>query len=124
MANHADVGRAFVTHYYTVFDSDRTQLGPLYDHTSMLSFEGAHLQGGAAIVEKLRNLQFQTVAHKIGTLDTQPTVGGGILVFVCGHLVADGEAERPLMFSQTFHLMPTAAGGYFVLNDMFRLNYS
>ena len=90
----------------------------------MLTFEGSQFQGPQAIVEKLSNLSFQTVAHQVTSMDVQPTVAGGILVFVCGNLVADGEAEHPLKFSQTFHLMPNeGGGGYWVLNDVFRLNY-
>lgn len=30
MSQIEQIGRAFVSHYYTTFDSDRSQLGPLY----------------------------------------------------------------------------------------------
>ena len=46
----------------------------------------------------------------------------GIVVFVSGQLLVEGETH-PLKFSQVFHLLP-ANGSYFVLNDMFRLNYA
>lgn len=33
-------------------------------------------------------------------------------------------SDQPLKFSQTFNLMPLpGGGGYWVLNDVFRLNY-
>ena len=39
-ANFDAVGQAFITHYYQVFDNDRSQLGSLYkDDVSMLNFE-------------------------------------------------------------------------------------
>ncbi|KAK7826576.1 nuclear transport factor 2b [Quercus suber] len=34
------VGRAFVDHYYHLFDNDRAALSSLYQPTSMLTFEG------------------------------------------------------------------------------------
>jgi hypothetical protein len=39
-ANFEQVGRAFAEHYYTVFDSDRSQLGALYkEEVSFMNFE-------------------------------------------------------------------------------------
>ena len=35
----------------------------------------------------------------------------------------DGE-QHPLKFSQVFQLMPSPQGSYYVLNDIFRLNYA
>jgi hypothetical protein len=59
-------------------------------------------------------------------LDAQPSPapqGSGILVFVSGQLSCDG--ANPLRFSQAFNLqpIPNQAGGYYVLNDLFRLCY-
>eukprot|EP00761_Pharyngomonas_kirbyi_P003295 gb/GECH01003299.1/.p1 GENE.gb/GECH01003299.1/~~gb/GECH01003299.1/.p1 ORF type:complete len:127 (+),score=37.46 gb/GECH01003299.1/:1-381(+) len=126
MSNFEEIGTAFVKHYYQVFDSDRSQLVHLYQDESMLSFEGDQIQGAEKIVEKLQGLRLGQVAHQISSLDCQPSVSGGVIVFVCGQLVADGEEERPMAFSQIFHLMPADAGGnnFYVTNDMFRLNLS
>ncbi len=77
-------------------------------------------------------------------MDCQPTSSNGILVFVCGNLKVDQEAN-PVKYSQCFVLLPTAAGGWYVQNgepalfkitwknlikadlfvgaDIFRLNY-
>ena len=59
-------------------------------------------------------------------MDSHPTAGDGVLVHVCGNLKVEGEAEDrpPLKYSQTFVLMPLpGGGGFWVLNDIFRLNY-
>jgi len=118
------IAEAFIKHYYGCFDRDRASLGPLYRNESMLSFEGSNIQGQTAIVEKLRNLAFQRVAHRVDTFDCQPSPGNGIIVFVSGALLVDDSPE-PLRFSQVFNLQPTPGqqGSFYVLNDLFRLNY-
>ena len=76
----------------------------------MLTFEGQQFQGTQAIVEKLTGLPFQSVQHRVVSLDAQPTHAGGLLVFVTGQLLTDGES-KPLNFSQVFSLM-NAGGSY------------
>mmetsp|Transcript_11909 Transcript_11909/g.16143 ORF Transcript_11909/g.16143 Transcript_11909/m.16143 type:complete len:123 (+) Transcript_11909:40-408(+) len=121
MANPDDVAKAFTTHYYQTFDTNRAGLVSLFQPMSMMTFEGEQFQGPEAIVQKLSNLPFQKCLHSANTIDAQPT-NGGILVFVSGNIQVEGE-ERPLKFSEVFHLCPTPEGSYFVFNDMFRLNY-
>jgi len=125
MSSFEEVGKAFVGHYYTQFDANkRAELGNLYQNDSMLTFENDKFQGRDNILTKLTSLAFQTVKHQISTLDCQPTPGNGILVFVSGNLAVDGNLETPIKFSQVFHLYPIPnSGGYYVLNDLFRLNY-
>ncbi|XP_047330062.1 nuclear transport factor 2B-like [Impatiens glandulifera] len=90
----------------------------------MLTFEGQKIQGSANIVAKLTSLPFQQCQHIISNVDTQPSgPSGGMIVFVCGNLQLSGE-QHALKFSQMFHLMPTPQGSYYVLNDIFRLNYA
>ncbi|KAG6597659.1 Nuclear transport factor 2B, partial [Cucurbita argyrosperma subsp. sororia] len=43
--------------------------------------------------------------------------------FPSGNLQLAGE-QHALKFSQMFHLMPTPQGSFYVLNDIFRLNYA
>ncbi|RWW00761.1 hypothetical protein GW17_00036252 [Ensete ventricosum] len=140
------VAKAFVDHYYRTFDGNRAALGGLYQDTSMLTFEGVKIQGAAAIVAKLTTLPFQQCVHAISTVDCQPSgPAGGVLVFVSGSLQLAGESHT-LKFSQVttprrpppppsaslslclhrsmFHLMPTPQGSFYVLNDVFRLNYA
>lgn len=89
----------------------------------MLTFEGQRVQGQQNIVKKLTELSFQTVQHAPQTVDCQPTPNNGILVFVSGALRVDNDTN-PLKFSQAFHLLPLPTGqGYYVFNDIFRLNY-
>ncbi|XP_073130357.1 nuclear transport factor 2B-like [Henckelia pumila] len=119
------LSKAFVEHYYTAFDANRAGLAGLYQDTSMLTFEGQKFQGAQNIVAKLTSLPFQQCQHQITTVDFQPSgPAGGMLVFVSGNLQLAGE-QHALKFSQMFHLMPTAQGSsFFVLNDIFRLNYA
>eukprot|EP00460_Paracercomonas_marina_P001684 EW706611.1.p2 GENE.EW706611.1~~EW706611.1.p2 ORF type:complete len:134 (+),score=45.68 EW706611.1:47-448(+) len=118
------IGQAFVRHYYTLFDTDRSKLANLYQNTSKLTFEGTFFQGAAAIIGKLTALNFKKVVHSIKSVDCQPSGCGGIIVFCCGDLKLD-DGENPVKFAQTFHLMPTdaSAKNFWVHNDIFRLNY-
>ncbi|KHN44448.1 Nuclear transport factor 2 [Glycine soja] len=131
------LAKAFVEHYYSTFDTNRNNLANLYQEGSMLSFEGQKIQGSHNIVAKLTSLPFQHYAvakltslpfqqchHSISTVDCQPSgVNAGMLVFVSGNLQLAGE-QHALKFSQMFHLIPTPQGSYYVLNDIFRLNYA
>ncbi|XP_027919743.1 nuclear transport factor 2B [Vigna unguiculata] len=118
------LAKAFVEHYYSTFDNNRQGLANLYQDASMLTFEGQKIQGAPSIVAKLTSLPFQQCLHSITTVDCQPSgVNGGMLVFVSGNLQLAGE-QHALKFSQMFHLMPTPQGSYYVLNDIFRLNYA
>ena len=94
------VAKAFVEHYYRTFDSNRASLGNLYQDNSMLTFEGAKIQGSQAIVQKLTSLPFQQCLHNVSTIDCQPSgPAGGVLVFVSGSLQLAGE-QHALKFSQ------------------------
>jgi len=120
-----EIGKAFADHYYKMFDSSRAQLQSLYQGESMLSFEGEQHQGMTAIMQKLTTLNFQTVLHIPKTVDCHPGINGAIVVFVTGNLAVDGNVTTPLMYSQTFTLVPTAdKSNWWILNDIFRLNYS
>lgn len=61
----------------------------------MLTFEGTQTLGTAAIVEKLVNLPFQNVQHKVTTKDAQPSSGtvASLLVNVTGLLVVRRSAS-------------------------------
>ncbi|XP_054779268.1 nuclear transport factor 2B-like [Prosopis cineraria] len=117
------VGRAFVDHYYHLFDNDRASLSSLYRDTSLMTFEGQRICGVSEISSKLTQLPFDQCRHVISTIDSQPSApaGGGVVVFVSGSLQLAGE-EHHLRFSQMFHLIP-AAECFYVQNDIFRLNY-
>eukprot|EP00730_Choanoeca_flexa_P010556 TRINITY_DN18617_c0_g1_i1.p1 TRINITY_DN18617_c0_g1~~TRINITY_DN18617_c0_g1_i1.p1 ORF type:complete len:127 (+),score=19.30 TRINITY_DN18617_c0_g1_i1:195-575(+) len=116
----AAIGNAFVQHYYELFMGDRSQLLQLYQDDSLMSFEGAQVQGLEGIGEKLSQLSFQSVTFQFTEIDCQPRADGGIVVFVLGQIQTD---EDPIKgFSQTFVLAPTAEGSWYIQNDIFRLN--
>nr|ABQ59097.1 nuclear transport factor 2 [Panax ginseng] len=118
------VSKAFVEHYYSAFDANRSGLANLYQDGSMLTFEGQKIQGFQNIVAKLTSFPFSQCKHTITPVDRQPSgPAGGMLVFVSGTFQLAGE-QHALKFSQMFHLMPTQQGSFYVLNDIFRLNYA
>jgi len=117
------LAKSFSEYYYGAFSSDRRALVNVYRPNSLLTFEGAQFQGAEAIIEKLTSLPFQKVAHRVSTLDAQPNgFGNGAIVMVTGELLID-EETNPQRFSQTFHLVQDG-DAFFVINDVFRLNYS
>ncbi|KAI9786981.1 MAG: Nuclear transport factor 2 [Candelina submexicana] len=123
MPTFAEIAQQFVQFYYKTFDENRHNLAALYKDNSMLTFETTAIQGTSGIIEKLVGLPFQKVAHKIATLDAQPSnESGGILVMVTGALLVD-EEQRPMNYTQVFQLLPDGSGSYFVFNDVFRLIY-
>ena len=87
----------------------------------MLTFEGQKFMGPQQIMQKLTTLPFQACQHRVSSLDAQPSMTGGILVFVTGQLLPEGETN-PLKFSQTFHLMPVA-GSFVVTNGMLYIRF-
>lgn len=123
--SHDEIARNFAQFYYQTFARSRPALSSLYQPHSMLTMEGAPCQGAPAILEKLAQLPELAAdsPYSVDTLDAQPSnAQGGLLIFVTGTMRVQGEA-MPLRFSQTFQLMPSGGGSYFVLNDIFRLNY-
>lgn len=52
-----------------------------------MTFEGQKFQGQQAIIGKFTTLPFQKVAVSKDTIDVQPSISGGILVFVTGKLM-------------------------------------
>ncbi|KAL4065279.1 hypothetical protein V8B97DRAFT_2108732 [Scleroderma yunnanense] len=123
MADINSIAKQFTDFYYNTFDVNRANLSSLYRESSMLTFEGIPIQGAAAIIEKLTTLPFQKVQHKVTTLDAQPSSPtiASLVVSVTGLLLVD-DSPNPLQFSQVFQLIPDGAS-YYVLNDIFRLNY-
>lgn len=115
------IGKQFVDHYYTVFKTDRANLGRLYHTESIMNWEGKRHIGQQAIATHLAGLPFGNIDFKFSTVDCQPTAGSGVVVFVTGQLITEGET-KPLNFSQVFHLM-NANNSWMLSNDMFRLNY-
>lgn len=115
------IGKAFVTQYYQMFDNpaQRLQLSSLYNaEQSLMTFEGVQMQGQAKIMEKITSLTFQKIAHLITAIDCQPMFDGGILINVLGQLKTDD--DPPQSFIQMFVLKP-GGDSFFIQHDMFRL---
>jgi hypothetical protein len=53
----------------------------------MLTFEGQKFQGTAAIVGKLASMPFGACKVLVSSKDFQPSVSGGIMVFVTGQIM-------------------------------------
>ena len=65
-----DVAKAFIPHYYNLFDTNREGLASLFRNESQFTFEGDGPKAGApAIMEKLRTLP--PVQHQPQTIETQ-----------------------------------------------------
>mmetsp|Transcript_46206 Transcript_46206/g.81291 ORF Transcript_46206/g.81291 Transcript_46206/m.81291 type:complete len:125 (-) Transcript_46206:96-470(-) len=119
--NFLEVGQQFAQHYYSTFASNRAGLSALYSDQSMMTYEGNQFQGAAAITAHINGLPLKSVRYGKQTLDCQPSPPGGILVYVTGEMFVD-DSPNPLKFAQVFHLVQSASGNFFILNDMFRLN--
>jgi len=119
----SEIAKAFVSYYYSTFDTNRTQLQALYKAVSMFSFEGTQFIGADQIGIKLTSLPFQRVVHKVATIDAQPSHPslGGVIILVTGQLLIDDESN-PQFFSQLFQLVPEGIS-FWIYNDIFRLNY-
>ncbi|KAI9164400.1 Nuclear transport factor 2 [Blastocladiella emersonii ATCC 22665] len=117
------VAKQFVDYYYQIFDTNRAGLRQLYREHSMMSFEGTDLQGVNAIMNKLENLPFSQIQHRVLSVDAQPSnpTAGSLLIIVTGQLLTNGESQ-PLFYCQTFQLIPEN-NSFWIYNDVFRLNY-
>ena len=123
-AQFNEIGTAFIAHFYQTFDTNRAALQTLYNERSLLTYEGKQFMGMQSLMTHLTSgLGFQTVQHATTTTDCQPTEANGIVVFVTGKLAVDG-STNPLNFAESFVLMPTPEGSWYIHNDTFRLNYA
>lgn len=95
MADPESVGKAFLQYYYQLFESNRPGLANLYQDASMLTFEGQKFQGPAAIIGKLGQLPFNQCKISADTMDFQPSVSGGVMVFVTGKIIVSVCVVKP-----------------------------
>uniref|UniRef100_A0A7S1UZF9 Nuclear transport factor 2 n=1 Tax=Grammatophora oceanica TaxID=210454 RepID=A0A7S1UZF9_9STRA len=115
-----EIAKAFVNHYYQTFSSNVGALSSLFTPQSMMTFEGAQLQGADNIVAKLQSIG--QVQHDIKSTDVQPSNDpNAILIFVTGAVKIGG--DNPLHYCEMFQLIATAPGQYVIHNNVFRLNY-
>lgn len=121
------VGREFVRQYYTVLHEAPEVLHRFYNSGSTFVHGGVDRPGHAIeepvigqleIDKKIRLLNFKDCHTKIRQVDSQATIGNGVVVQVTGELSNNGEPMR--RFMQTFVLAPQTPKKYYVHNDIFR----
>ena len=122
MSDFQSVGTQFIAHYYNTLTTGRANLGALYTDQSMLSYEGEQFMGTQQIMEKLNGLPNLTFDSASAVADYQPSQNDGIFVLVSGCLCIDGNTDAPLRFTQTFLLARGGAQGYYIHNEVMRLN--
>jgi Ras GTPase-activating protein-binding protein 1 len=121
------VGREFVRQYYTVLHEAPQVLHRFYSSASTFLHGGVDRPGQTVeepvvgqleIDKKIRSLNFKDCHTKIRQVDSQATIGNGVVVQVTGELSNNGEPMR--RFMQTFVLAPQTPKKYYVHNDIFR----
>lgn len=90
--------QAFLQYYYQLFETNRQGLATLYQDASMLTFEGQRFQGTQAIMGKLGQLPFNQCKVNPTSVDFQPSVSGGIMVFVTGGILVSSYSALAVDF--------------------------
>lgn len=80
--------------------------------------ETSPMIGQKQIHQKIQQLNFQDCHAKITQVDSQATLGNGVVVQVTGELSNAGQPMR--RFTQTFVLAAQSPKKYYVHNDIFR----
>ena len=110
----------FLNAYYNTMMTNRAQLVNYYRENSQMSYEGDLQVGLKQISEKIESLGFQTIQYQFESFDFQQTIfQNSILIVVNGVLNMDN--QNTFKFYETFLLTQDQAGGFFVLNDLFKL---
>ncbi|EDS36199.1 rasputin [Culex quinquefasciatus] len=120
------VGREFVRQYYTLLNKAPDHLHRFYNNSSSFVHGGLDTKnqeatlviGQKQIHSKIQQLNFRDCHAKISQVDSQATLGNGVVVQVTGELSNDGQPMR--RFTQTFVLAAQSAKKYYVHNDIFR----
>lgn len=121
------VGREFVRQYYTVLHEAPDVLHRFYSSGSTFVHGGVDrpdrpteepVVGQLEIDKKIKILNFKDCHTKIRQVDSQLTIGSGVVVQVTGELSNNGEPMR--RFMQTFVLAPQTPKKFYVHNDIFR----
>ncbi|XP_018902584.1 ras GTPase-activating protein-binding protein 2 isoform X2 [Bemisia tabaci] len=122
------VGREFVRQYYTLLNEAPTHLHRFYNNQSSFVHGGMEMLNGnretkpvigqRQIHQRIQQLNFQDCHAKISQVDSQATLGNGVVVQVTGELSNNGQPMR--RFTQTFVLAAQSPKKYYVHNDIFR----
>ncbi|XP_059612205.1 ras GTPase-activating protein-binding protein 2 [Phlebotomus argentipes] len=120
------VGREFVRQYYTLLNKAPNHLHRFYNQQSSFVHDGLEpnnresslVIGQKQIHNRIQQLNFRDCHAKISQVDSQVTLGNGVVVQVTGELSNDGQPMR--RFTQTFVLAAETPKKYYVHNDIFR----
>ncbi|KAI5702862.1 hypothetical protein M8J75_004961 [Diaphorina citri] len=120
------VGREFVRQYYTLLNQAPAHLHRFYSENSLFIHGGLdapnretkQVVGQEQIHEHIQQLNFRDCHAKIRQVDSQATLGNGVVVQVSGELSNGGQPMR--RFTQTFVLAAQSPKKYYVHNDIFR----
>ncbi|XP_057313957.1 ras GTPase-activating protein-binding protein 1-like [Hydractinia symbiolongicarpus] len=125
LPNTQYVAHEFVRQYYTMLHKDPSQLHRFYTRESRLTHGVSPnaksedpVCGQEAINDKISQLHFRNCHAKIRSVDSHPTIGGGVVIQVTGELSNAGMPMRKFM--QTFVLAQQEPKKYNVFNDIFR----
>eukprot|EP01039_Chlorochromonas_danica_P007387 gene7387-8170_t len=118
MSSPEEIGKAFISFYYSNLFSNPDALSGVLQPQSVLTMEGNKVEGSENIVGKLRSMK--DVPHNVLTADFQLGPNGStLIVFVTGQVQV--EAGKPMLFSQFFQLVATGPGQYYLHNTVFRI---
>ncbi|XP_048477890.1 ras GTPase-activating protein-binding protein 2 isoform X1 [Plutella xylostella] len=120
------VGREFVRQYYTLLNKAPAHLHRFYNNYSSFvhgGLDAPHREtppvvGQKQIHNRIQQLNFRDCHAKISQVDSQATLGSGVVVQVTGELSNGGAPMR--RFTQTFVLAAQSPKKYYVHNDIFR----
>ncbi|XP_072929469.1 ras GTPase-activating protein-binding protein 2 [Epargyreus clarus] len=120
------VGREFVRQYYTLLNQAPAHLHRFYNNYSSFVHGGLDapnretlpVVGQKQIHNRIQQLNFRDCHAKISQVDSQATLGNGVVVQVTGELSNGGAPMR--RFTQTFVLAAQSPKKYYVHNDIFR----
>jgi hypothetical protein len=115
-----------VRQYYTLLNQAPAHLHRFYNNNSSFVHGGLDapnretkpVVGQKQIHQKIQQLNFRDCHAKISQVDSQATLGDGVVVQVTGELSNSGQPMR--RFTQTFVLAAQSPKKYYVHNDIFR----
>ncbi|KAE8786700.1 putative G3BP-like protein [Hordeum vulgare] len=113
----------FVEQYYHILHETPDQAHKFYQDASRIGRTGSdgvmeYVTTLPEISKKIMAMDFSKYLTEIETADSVLSHNGGVLIVVTGSLTMVDDCQR---FTQSFFLAPQDGGGYFVLNDIFRL---
>lgn len=119
-----DIVMHFGREYYTNMCCHPERLYNFYGkHSSVLhcfeeDMDASVCVGLEEINERIMSMNYGGTRVVIGNIDCQPTMNGGIMIFVLGSMLwNNGKTNK---FAQTF-ILAEQPNGYFVLNDVMRI---